>query len=60
MNDLEQSVRQTLSARVSHLTDERLDADGRSRHHRDGGHGSSCCRSPPQPPSWLRWYSAEP
>jgi heat shock protein HslJ len=27
MNDLEQSVRQTLSARVSHLTDDRLDAD---------------------------------
>lgn len=27
MNDVEQSVRQTLSARVSHLTDERLDGD---------------------------------
>jgi len=27
MNDLERSMRQTLSARVSHLTDERLDAD---------------------------------
>jgi heat shock protein HslJ len=27
MNDLEQSVRQTLSARVRHLTDERLDPD---------------------------------